>query len=125
MYTEPSVLPQSGGKYQLTVKECPQLCGHNDFEVRERTSPGYFIIAMCSELSAGLLCPGSQTFVFYSKKTRMDSACFLYLQGIRIPSNYVFVGHGYLQHARPGWKEHHALQYHKYIKPVEHSLNDA
>lgn len=36
----------------------------------------------------------------------------------------MFVGHGNLQHARSGWKGHHALRNHIYVKPVDYNLKD-
>lgn len=39
-----------------------------DFDGRERGSSRSFIIAKCSEQSNFLLCPASQTYVFYPGK---------------------------------------------------------
>lgn len=47
-YEDTSVLLQSGRRYMLTGKDCLPQCGYNDFEVRERRSRGYFMIAACS-----------------------------------------------------------------------------
>lgn len=128
-YEKPSLLPQSGGRYLFTEKACPRHCRHNSFEVRHWGSPGYFVIAMCSENfvivmcsepSTLFLCSGSETYVLYPKKTREDLGRLLYLREIKVSPNFVFVGRSYLIHVEPAWKGHHALCYHIYFKPVSY-----
>lgn len=62
---------------------------------------------------------------FYPKKTRGDLGRFRYLQEIEIFPNSVFAEQDFLQHAGIGWKGHHALRYHIFVKPVGYSLIDA
>lgn len=57
------------------------------------------MIASCNKSSCLPLCLGSQTYVFYPKKTQGGLAHFPYLQEIEMPANSVFVRIGYLDHA--------------------------
>lgn len=33
--------------------------------------------------------------------------------------NSIFIGHGYLQHVKTGWKDGHCLQLHLYVLPED------
>ena len=35
-------IPNLGGGFLITRKDCPPQHGHNDFDVKESGSPGYF-----------------------------------------------------------------------------------
>ena len=52
-------IPNGGGRFLMTGKDCPPQHGHNDFDVKETGSPGYFTIRTASEPISLWIAPGS------------------------------------------------------------------
>lgn len=118
-------LLNSGKRYWLTEKQCPSQFWHNGFEVKERGSSGCFVIATGNEQSSLLLSPLLQTYMFHPRKKQDDLAGSSHLEKIQMQPNSVFVGHGYLKQAVPGWNSNHVLWYHIYVKENDRKLKDA
>lgn len=83
------------------------------------------MLATCSEQAGWLLCPGSQTYVFYPNENLGGLAIFLHLKDIWISPNSVLVGHGYVQNAGPVCNGHHAPQYNIYRRPNYYDVKHA
>ena len=118
-------LPVSGGQFLLTGKDYPAQVGHNDFDHRQGTGPGFFVIVTGAEPANLWVCDGSHKHVGLSAKKRNELAQILRLKRITIPRNSVFIGHGFLQHAGAEWSGNGALRYHAYLIPDGHVLHDA
>ena len=118
-------LPVSGGRFLLTGKDCPAQVGHNDFDHRQGTGPGFFVIVTGAEPANLWVCDGSHKHVGLSAKKRNQLAQILRLKRITIPRNSVFIGHGFLQHAGAEWSKNGSLRYNSYHIPDGHVLHDA
>ena len=118
-------IPNGGGRFLMTGKDCPPQHGHNDFDVRETGSPGYFTITTASEPISLWIAPGSQKYVHLSDIEKERIAMCLEMELITIPPQSIFVGHGYVQHAGAGWNGSGCLRYHMYIIPDGSNLRDA
>lgn len=62
---EKHYLPVTGDRYLLTGRTCPDQARHNNFEVRQGRSTGFFVITTWSEGTDLLLFPALHTYVFY------------------------------------------------------------
>lgn len=40
------------------------------------------------------------------------------MREITISTNFIFIGHGYLEQTGGGWKENNSLRYHVYFTPI-------
>ena len=92
----------TGGRFLLTGQDCPPQTGHNDFDHRAGTGPGFFIITTGHEASGLWVADGSHKDVYCSDKRKAKIVKASRLKLISIPANSVFVGHGFLQHAGAG-----------------------
>lgn len=92
-------IPNSGGRFLITVMNCLQQCVHNEFEVVPPCrKPGFFMILTGIEGSNLCACPGSHAFVCYPAVRRKKLANTLYMEQGIISLQSVFVGHKYLQY---------------------------
>lgn len=90
--------PMAVGWFMLTGRAFTRQTGHNDDRFRAGWSPGHFIIFTGSEALTLFLVKDPQTCVVYTLKLEA-SVNTLVLREITNRPNYVFIGHGYLQHA--------------------------
>lgn len=86
----------------------PQVC-HNDFDHDEEESANFFDIATKSESASLYTCLGSHHFVFYPDDIKERLAKMMRMKEVTIPSNALFMGHEFLQHAAGGG---YCLRYH-------------
>ena len=108
----------------LTGNGCLDQTGHNDFQVKLNTSPGFFAIVTARESARLWVCPGSHQYVHYDDKSKRDLADLLVMNEITIPSYSIFIGQGHLQHAGTGWRGSHCLRYHMYLIPRDNPITD-
>lgn len=99
--------------------------GHNDFDHRAGTGPGFFIITTGHEASGLWVVDGTHKDMLCSDKRKAKIVKASRLKLISIPENSVFVGHGFLQQAGAGWSGTPSLRYHMYLVPNHHPLKDA
>ena len=121
----PSSFPNSGGRFLLTSRDCPEQAGHNKFPVQAQDLPAFFLITTAEQETSLWKTPGSYLYVQYEEETRKTISAGLVLNETTIPPYSVFVGHGYFQHAGVGWRGNHALRYHMYFIPNEIQMKDS
>lgn len=78
--------------------------GHIDFEHDKDKSPGFSAIVSRSEGAFLYGCSGPHHLVFYFDDVREGLA-----KTLTMPPDYVFIGHGYLQHTGGEWQQEYCL----------------
>ena len=81
----PSSLPNSGGRFLLTSRDCPEQSGHNDFPVRAQGSPGFFLIATAEQETSLWTTPGSHIYIQYEQEARKTVSAGMVLNETTIP----------------------------------------
>lgn len=144
-----AMVPRTGGRFLLTAKNCPDQCGHNDFDHRKAmgasvksgneymklsaSSPGFFTLTTCNYPVSLWVAPGSHRYVYESDDVKEILAKSLRMIKVNIPSYSVFVGHGHVQHAGTAWEASEDsnsrmesfLRYHMYVSPLGRKIPDA
>lgn len=115
-------ISKSGGRFLVTGENCLAQCGHNDFDHRQPTGPGFFTIATGSGPCTLWVAGGSHLYVDYDDEAKRIMADVLEMGLIKIPAHSVFIGHGYLQHAGTAWSGSPCIRYHTYLIPQTHKL---
>ena len=117
--------PVTGGRFLLTGADSPAQVGHNDFDHRQQTGPGFFIIVTGFEGASIWVAEGSHKYVNYPERKKNKWARIQRMSLEQIPPHSIFIGHGYVQHAGAGWSGNHNLRYHIYLIPDGHKLKNA
>lgn len=87
-------LPVTRAWYLLTGRGCLGQIGHNDFEMREARSPGFFVPVPMSEATCLLVCSVLYTCVYYSMFEKKNLAEILRLEKVTTPAYSGLAGLG-------------------------------
>lgn len=122
-------IPDSGGRFLLTSRDCPRQIPHTDYEVETNNTaplvvsqnPGYFIVGTAEEAGGLWVSEGSHRFLCLPDGTRRAAGAKAHpLEFITIPPFSVFIGRGDLIHAGAAHKDQNhpfCARYHLYIRP--------
>lgn len=72
-YAQTLLVCKTGGRFQITGKNCPPQTGRNDFENFREKGAGYFVIVNGSEECTISVAPESQKYLLYSDVKRARS----------------------------------------------------
>lgn len=118
-------LLMTGGRNHLTVYDCRDQPRRDKVEVQEARSPEFVVLVSELHTICNLVCPTSHSYMNHPRTEKKKLAELVRLEGVAIPSHFVFVGHGYLQHGACGWREFHCICYHNHLIPSSYELQDA
>ena len=119
------MIPLSGGRFLISGLKVPIQIIHNDFEpIIPNSCPGYFVIATGLKPAFLHVIPGSHRYVFYDSNDLTNLSKVFKAEKFEIPSQSIFVGHGWVQHAGSGWTGSSCLRYHLYFVPDGYKLPD-
>lgn len=104
-------IPATRGRYLQTGADCNVDTGHNDFLVRENASPGFFLVYKGDEKRKFYVCKSSRHFVYYQQQALREMCEILRMNAVLLPSDILFVGHGYFQHWGAEFPGHVHLRY--------------
>lgn len=115
------------GWFLLTVETFSFQSGHNDLDHTKEARTDFFITATHYKVAPLWVGDGSQNRMKYPEKRNLKCqvAKGTKMKLITNPENYVFMRHGYLQHAISGCSRTLSIVYHIYLIPDVHPLKDA
>lgn len=103
------VIPKTGGRFLITGLQCVGQVGHNDNDHRKGKGAGFFIIVTGADGASLCMSDSSHKHVHLPEKKMMMIASAMRLTCIVIKLHSVFIGRGYVPHARVQWSSGHKL----------------
>lgn len=101
----------------LTGRHFRDQSGHNDFPVIDEGYLGFFFIKAAVQSPSIWTTPVSNIYIHYElERRKLVSSGLVFLETVILPF-YIFVGHGYLQHAVVICINTHDLHYHMKLIP--------
>lgn len=95
--------------YLLIDRDSPGKTEHNNFEVRQGRTPWLFILVSRSEAIFLIVCPVLHTIVLYLISSKKNLSALLLLEEVTIPTYFIFIRYGYLQHGGYSYGSSHSL----------------